>query len=163
MLDDYGLRLLAEMGIEVYLPRADTAARGADAALPAENPSHAAPSAATPRAVRSAHGDIFLLGHESAAKTMLADLLRATRLLGLEVAPGDAKSADSLAHARGLIVLGETLARDLGASLPAQRQNAIDWVVVATPADLARSAAARRALWGEIKRLARVSGPAQSR
>ncbi|MCB1571249.1 MAG: hypothetical protein KDI72_09475, partial [Xanthomonadales bacterium] len=56
---------------------------------------------------------------------------------------------------RGLIVLGERLARELGAALPAQRQNEIAWVVAAAATTLAGDAAAKQALWGEIKRLAR--------
>jgi hypothetical protein len=157
MLDDHGLRLLAEMGIEVYLPRVAPPTRTAEAANMTPGPVATASGDAASRAPQSApSADFLVLGHEAAPKSMLADLLRAARLAGLDVAPGDVKSLDSMAHVRGLIVLGETLARDLGASLPAQRQQGIDWVVTSTPAQLACSAAARRALWGEIKRLARA-------
>jgi hypothetical protein len=93
---------------------------------------------------------------------MLADLLRSIRLAGLDVAPCDANSVASIARARGLIVLGEKRARELGASLPAQRQNAVDWVVVAAADELGGDAAAKRALWGEIKRLSRSAGRPRS-
>lgn len=154
MLDDHGLRLLAEMGIDVYLPRAEAGAQGA--AAPAD--ARAAGNADTTSASQA---DILLLGHEGLAGKLLTDLLRAARMAGLAVAPGDAKSVGAVASARGLIVLGDRLARELGAAMPAQRQNAIDWVTAATPAELARSTPARRALWGEIKRLSRT--PARNR
>ena len=47
-------------------------------------------------------------------------------------------------------------ARSLGASLPAQRQAALDWVIAADAEALARDAMGKRALWGEVKRLARA-------
>lgn len=169
MLDDYGLRLLAEMGIDVYLPRND-ADRRSHAEGPASNANRTSiVDAAEAAVVAAARGDssprfhdILLFGHEHAPAAMLADLLRSIRLAGLDVAPCDANSVASIARARGLIVLGEKRARELGASLPAQRQNAVDWVVVAAADELGGDAAAKRALWGEIKRLSRSAGRPRS-
>lgn len=152
MLDEYGLRLLTEMGVDVYLPRPTASAR------PAADP--AAPTTAAPAASVGASQlppdpfDILIVGHESAPARFLADLQRSCRLAGLAVQSRHS-GVDAIADARGLIVLGERLARELGAALPAQRQNEIAWVVAAAAPTLAGDAAAKRALWGEIKRLAR--------
>ena len=150
MLDEYGLRLLAEIGVEVYLPRAIAGAQ------PASDPTAPAPALAGTAAAHApvAASDILIVGHEAAPPRFLADLLRACRLAGLAV-QGSHAGVGEIADARGLIVLGERLARELGAALPAQRQNEIAWVVAAAATTLAGDAAAKQALWGEIKRLAR--------
>lgn len=159
MLDEYGVQLLAEMGIEVYLPRAAHAgAAGGDAPAAGGPSSPPAVAATAPMApVRATGAGILILGHEAAPPRLLADLVRALRLLDLDAAPGAFQTEASIAAARGLIVLGEALARQLGAGMPAQRQNEIAWIVTAGPAALAGNAAAKQALWGEIKRLARSS------
>ncbi|SFN09464.1 hypothetical protein [Dokdonella immobilis] len=152
MLDEYGLRLLAEIGVDVYLPRAAARVQPAsDATAPAPAP---ALSDATSRQGADAPTDILIIGHESAPTRFLADLQRACRLAGLAVQTSHA-DVGAIADARGLIVLGERLARDLGAALPAQRQNEIAWVVAGAAPTLVGEAAAKQALWGEIKRLAR--------
>ncbi len=163
MLDEYGMQLLAEMGIDVYLPRATHAGLASGDAPAASEPSSppAATGTAHAPAARAANAGILILGHEAAPPRLLADLVRALRLLNLDAAPGEFQSEASIAAARGLLVLGEALARQLGAGMPAQRQNEIAWIVTAAPAQLACNAAAKQALWGEIKRLARQSGPAR--
>ena len=165
MLDEYGLQLLAEMGIDIYLPRVAHAGQSGGEAPAAREPSSAAAAtgAAHAPAARSASAAILILGHEAAPPRLLADLVRALRLLKLDAAPGELQAEASIAAARGLLVLGEALARQLGAGMPAQRQNEIAWVVTAVPAQLARNAAAKQALWGEIKRLARQSGATRRR
>ena len=150
MLDEYGLRLLAEIGVEVYLPRAIA---GGQAASDPTAPAPTLPETATGHDPVAA-SDILILGHEDAPPRFLADLQRACRLTGLAVQTSHA-DVGAIADVRGLIVLGERLARELGAALPAQRQNEIAWVVAAAATTLAGDAAAKQALWGEIKRLAR--------
>jgi hypothetical protein len=168
MFDEYSLRLLAEIGIDVYLPRAE---RDPIAAPVAVEPGVAAPanrhdlagsmpaSADAAAAVVAADVLILCAGREPAK--LLADLLRALRAANLIGALGDIDDVEAAAAARGLVVLGESLARQLGAGLSAQRQNAIAWVVAIEPAALSRSADAKRALWGEIKRLSRTLAIAQ--
>ena len=150
MLDEYGLRLLAEIGVEVYLPRARAGGQ------PAGDAAATAPALleAASRRDPVAASDILILGDEDAPPRFLADLQRACRLTGLAVQTSHA-DVGAIAGARGLIVLGERLARELGAALPAQRQNEIAWVVAVAATTLAADAAAKQALWGEIKRLAR--------
>lgn len=152
MLDEYGLRLLAEIGVDVYLPRPIAGGRPASDA-PAIASAPAMPEA-TSRPGAVARTDILIIGHEGAPPRFLADLQRACRLAGLAVQISHA-DVSAVADARGLIVLGERLARDLGAALPSQRQNEIAWVVASAATTLAGEAAAKQALWGEIKRLAR--------
>jgi hypothetical protein len=152
MLDEYGLRLLAEIGIDVYLPRAVAGGQPASHA-PTNAQAPALPEAAI-RHDSVAASAILIVGHESAPARFLTDLQRACRLAGLSARTG-ACGVETIADARGLIVLGERLARDLGAAMPAQRQNEIAWVVAGAATTLVADAAAKQALWGEIKRLAR--------
>jgi hypothetical protein len=163
MLDDYSLRLLAEIGVDVYVPRAA-------AAIVAADDSVLAPSAGSQAALAAAAGehpplampagqscDLLILCNQGAGDRLLADLLRGVRMAGLDAAIADAGHSAGIALARGLLVLGESLARTLGAEMPAQRQNEIAWIVTHEPATLAQSADAKRALWGEIKRLSRAT------
>jgi hypothetical protein len=168
MLDDYSLRLLAEIGVDVYVPREAAPIVVADdqRGVPSAGPL-AALAAATgehpPLAVPGGQSsDLLILCNLGAHDRLLADLLRAVRMAGLDAAIADAGDNASIALARGLLVLGESLARSLGAEMPAQRQNEIAWIVTHEPMALAQSADAKRALWGEIKRLSRAT-PARPR
>ena len=139
MRDEYGVRLLAEMGIDVYVPKA-TPAR-ATAALAELTPSAAA----------------VLLACVTGPRAKLVDHVeRALRSAGLVVRRHEGSSIETEVDAHAVVVLGGTLARSLGASLPAQRQAALDWVIAADAEALARDAMGKRALWGEVKRLARA-------
>jgi len=141
MLDDYGLRLLAEIGIDVYEPRTMPVA----AAVPA--PASRIVVACAP-AVRTRFVD---------------DIERALRAVGLQVQRHDGAAIEALSAAAAVVVLGGDLARALGAHLPAQRQRELEWVIVAEADVLARDAPAKRALWGEIKRVARAChGPSRA-
>ncbi len=161
MFDDYGLRLLAEIGVDAYVPRgsavqapAASAPAHADVAQPAEpaaTVADAVPPAVTPTRV------VVVFGSAPSPR-LSADLLRTLRAARLDAAIAEAGDLAALDAARAWIVFGESVARGLGAQLPAQRLRAVEWVVAAEPADVARSAAAKRALWGEIKRLTRVVG-----
>lgn len=151
MLDDYSLCLLAEIGIDVYVPRAQ-------AADPADKPIAQAPvpSERMPRMDASPPANFLIVCARDQDSRLPGDLLRGLRMAGLDAAITNAGQVGTIAAARGLLILGESLARSLGAEVPAQRQNEIAWVVSHEPAVLAQSAAAKRALWGEIKRLSRA-------
>lgn len=157
MLDEYGLRLLAEIGVDVYAPRR--------VAIPASSASERVATAADTVSGERSPGiigaDVLILGTAGSASRLLDDLLRAFRSVGLRAEFSPALNAADLAEARSLLVLGEALARNLGAEMPAQRHRAINWIFTSEPGSLAASAAAKQGLWGEIKRMSRslrVSG-----
>ncbi|MEZ5460943.1 hypothetical protein [Dokdonella sp.] len=152
MLDEYGLRLLAEIGVDVYAPRP---AAGSAARVPASGQIVAA-DASTGQTRNRAGADVLVLGFAGKAGRMRDDLLRAFRLIGLRAELSGTADAAALDDARNLVVFGEAMARELGSGMPAQRQNAIHWIVTSEPAVLAASAAAKQGLWGEIKRLSRL-------
>ena len=142
MLDDYSLRLLAEIGVEVYVPRA-AAATVVDAALP------------TAALTADAAGVAFVCPRDEGGR-LRGHVLLALRAAGLRVLDGDDVDLAGDRGIAGVVVLGEALARSLGAGLPAPRHAELEWVISGEPAALARGAAPKRALWGEIKRLARI-------
>ena len=157
MLDDYSLRLLAEIGIDVYVPRADVAhepgatARAAIRELPRIGQATLKPhsDAVTP-------AQFLIVCAKDQDSRLLGDLLRGVRMAGLDAAVAEVAQVGLIAAARGLLILGESLVRVLGADIPAQRQNEIAWIISSEPRVLARSAAAKRSLWGEINRLSRA-------
>ena len=157
MLDDYGLQLLAEMGVDVYVPRGEPVgtASPASVSIAVEETPAAADSVSAERGTAVVHADVLILCAEQSQSRLLSDLLRSLRMSRLDAALASAEQSESIAAARSLIVLGESLARSLGAEMPAQRQNEIGWIVSHEPTALAQNADAKRALWGEIKRLAR--------
>ncbi len=164
MLDDYSLRLLAEIGIDVYVPRVEAAAR-ADMTIEAAPlrsdllPGSAAGASAVvpaPQTHAVATADFLIVCAQGRDSRLPVDLLRCLRMAGLDAAIADASQVESIAAAHGFLILGELLARTLGANMSAQRQNEIAWIVSDEPAALAKSATGKRALWGEIKRLSRA-------
>lgn len=142
MLDDYGLRLLAEIGVEVYVPRA-SAATNTDAASPSVVPT------------ANAAGVAFVCPRDAGGR-LRGHVLLALRAAGLRVLDGDDVDLAGDRGVVGVVVLDEARARALGAGLSAPRHAELEWVISGEPAVLARSAASKRALWGEIKRLARI-------
>lgn len=159
MLDDYSLRLLAEIGIDVYVPRAVASAIAngpAAQAVPSSDRSPATGAASqTPRVDAAPPARFLIVCAQEQESRLLSELLRGLRMAGLEAAIAEAGQTQRISEARGLLILGESLMRSLGADMSAQRQNEIAWVVSSEPAKLAQSATAKRALWGEIKRLSR--------
>ena len=170
---DYSLRLLAEMGVDVYLPRRAQAGAAEDPPVAGSDIAPRSVPMSAPLDVRhdaAAAGEqadaaslcventaeIILLHARGAGARVLADVERSVRMMGWSVRLTDASELAAGLQVRALVVLGEPLARELGAALPAQRQRAVEWIVAAEPVALARSAAAKRALWGEFKRIARV-------
>ena len=137
MLDDYGLRLLAEIGVEVYLPRQ-------------------APR--TPYAAKEERptGRVAFVCADDAHAGLRGQVVKALRACGLRVVEAGQADLAQVEGLAGVVVLGQAQARALGASLPAQRHAAIEWIIADDAATLASGAASKRALWGEIKRLVRA-------
>jgi DNA polymerase III psi subunit len=130
------------MGFEIYVPRA---LRDAAVARPASSP----------------RARIVLIARtESAsARSLLAQVTRALAFARVEASiAADAARVDDAA---GLVVFGESLAREIGAAVPAERQKSIVWAGVGEPAEIVGNVAAKRALWSELRRLARA--PAKTR
>lgn len=143
------LRRLAEMGVDVYLPRAER--RGGIA--------ESAPAVASPPAAAR----VLVLAADAAPARLLADVVRALRLARIEAVEADPSDTAALAAAAGLVLFGDAPVRAAGAALPAQRQREIGWVATREPEALARDASAKRALWSELRRLARLLGATGAR
>lgn len=164
MLDETSLRRLAEMGIDVYLPRQAGPAAAwlpaveveAAATLSARSSAHDVSADAPVRSATADHAGVLLLAETGAAGPLLRDVQRALRFARIDSGLAASDDEAALGAAAGLIVFGDAQARAVGAVLPAQRQRAIAWVVSAELAALSRDAQAKRALWSELKRLVRA-------
>jgi DNA polymerase III psi subunit len=88
-----------------------------------------------------------------AERALLADVLRALRIAGLDAALAEGE-VDGWAEAGALLMFGQAAARRAGAVVSAARQRQVGWVVAPDLAELVGQAAARRALWSELRRLA---------
>ncbi|GAA0714462.1 hypothetical protein [Dokdonella soli] len=165
MRDETSLRRLAEMGIDVYQPRAASAMALrvlADSAPMAPVPEHAQRGAqpaakAVIEAAPAERIDVLLLarGTSPRATALLTDVARTLRFARVACARLDAPDESALATAAALVMFGDACARAAGAALPAQRQREIGWVVMGEPDALAGDAPAKRALWSELKRMLR--------
>ena len=162
MRDDASLRRLAEIGIDVYV------LRGALARESIAEPilQHVVKPAA--RVVDAAAPGIVVLVDAQAPRLarLLADVERAFGLARIRCTFSARADEATLAHAAALVAFGDSHARAAGACLPARRHGEIGWVVVAEPAAFAGHAAAKRALWSELKRIMRPllgTDPAQQR
>jgi hypothetical protein len=136
MRDDASRARLVEMGFELYMPRGGLL----DAAA-------AAPAPARRRVALVARGE------GGSGRTLVAEVVRALAYARIDAAV--VSDGARIGEAAGIVVFGAALAREVGASLPAARRQTIAWAGVAEPAEIAGKAAAKRALWGELKRLAR--------
>ena len=134
MLDDHGLRLLAEIGVDVYLPRHAAPGPGvvADGAAPAAV------------AFVAAHGQGRTCAAMCCWRCARPACMCRKRRAGLAQAAGVV----------AMVVLGEGRARTLGAGAAGGASRRARWVIADEPATLA-AARRRRALW-KIKRLART-------
>jgi hypothetical protein len=133
MRDDASRARLEEMGFELYVPRG---------------------AAALPRVAES-RARVVLIARESAsAHGLLAQVVRALAFARIE-AP-IASDASRIGDAAAVVVFGATLVREIGAAVPAERQKSTGWVGAAEPAEIAGNVGAKRALWNELKRLART-------
>lgn len=150
-------RRLAEMGIERYVLRRSAQPGAAAANEPSAE--HPAAAAATPRRspapTGSQTGAVLLIADAAGPHALIEDIGRGLDRLGVTWSRAATGDADTLITAAAFVVLGEPLARQVAASLPTDRLGACEWVIADPAADLARAAAAKRALWGELKRLAR--------
>lgn len=159
MLDEGSLARLAEMGIDVYLPRG----RGAPARLPPVEPAPApaqpaVQATATPAVAAAPRGGVVLVAAPAASKPagLLADVARALRFARLDCTACEAPDDTALQAAHAFVLFGEAQVRALGARLPAQRQREVGWVVTGEAAALAGDAQAKRALWSELRRVMRA-------
>lgn len=158
MRDDASLRRLAEMGVDVYVPRRV----GADPRSSAQVPASSAPGPKATAAVEAGQAtsdgvDVLLLAdaHTPAAKKLLADVTRALAFAQVASAPAPASDATALASAAALVMFGAAQARAAGALLSAPRQGEMGWVVSGELAALVGDARAKRALWSELRRMLR--------
>lgn len=150
MRDDASLQRLAEMEVDVYLPRS---ARGqgvaAAAALVAAAPAHSAPATLPVDTV------LFADDSSPAARALIADVVRSLKFARIACALVAADAETALQQASAVVMLGEAQARRAGALVPAPRQREIAWIVAGEPSALRGNAQARRALWSELRRIAR--------
>lgn len=151
-MDEQDLRRLAEIGIDVYLPRG---ASRSMAVAPAATASGGAPS--TVAAAGEPATAVLLLGDASSARgaALLAAVARALAFARVACVQAGSAEEAALTEARALVAFGEARARAAGAALSAQRQREMGWVVAAEAAALAGDARAKRALWSELKRIVR--------
>jgi hypothetical protein len=171
MRDEPSLRRLAEMGIDVYLPRAAMRARTAVPPVFAADVAAIAPlrqvessntSAAVAKEPAPAIEVLLLADVESTvAARLLADIARALRFARIVSAPAKMRDESAIGAASALVMFGDAQARAVGALLPADRQREMKWVVGAGLAALAVDAHAKRALWSELRRM--TGGMAQAR
>lgn len=149
MRDDASRARLEEMGIDLYVARiahdAVAGGRATSELRRAETP-HVAPARGRARVA------VIARAEGAPARTLLAQVVRALGSARIDVAV--ASDAARTGDADGIVVFGAALAREVGAAVPAERQKSIAWVGAAELAEIGHSAAAKRALWSEIKRLA---------
>lgn len=162
MRDDASLRRLAEIGIDVYVLRGVPARGSAADPIPQQvmEPAVRVADVAAPGIVVLADAQAPRLAR------LLGDVERAFGLARIRCTFSARADEATLADAAALVAFGDSHARAAGACLTAQRQREIGWVVVAEPAAFAGQAAAKRALWSELKRIMRPllgTDPAQQR
>ncbi len=161
MLDEENLRRLAEMGIDVYVPRA-AAARAAAVVSPATGADGAHAIAASVPAVpgdptAQVQPEVVLLADavSTGARALVLNIVRTLAFARIACVHREASDEAALAGVRALVMFGDHQVRAAGALVPAQRQREIGWVVGAELAALAADGSAKRALWSELKRMAR--------
>jgi hypothetical protein len=156
MLDEERLRRLAEMGIDVYVPRGHAPARAN--AVTATQPAAAATPAAQAKAGAGGRTIVLVLADAGSrwANGVVTGVERALKFARIAYATTDACEESALAGAAGVVVFGDALARKAGSMVPAQRQQAMGWVFAADSTSIARDAHAKRALWSELRRLLRT-------
>lgn len=161
MRDDASLRRLAEMGVDVYVPRASRHAAAAIAAAASVVRESAAAVVSTRQPAATAATVLLLAGTESSVSSvLLKDVTRALAFARVACASVTSADESAIGAAAALVMFGDGQVRAVGALIPAQRQRQIGWVVSAEPARLAGDAQAKRALWSELKRMTRGLGAA---
>ncbi|MDR2013190.1 MAG: hypothetical protein LBQ20_09180 [Rhodanobacter sp.] len=145
MHDEASLRRLAEMGIDVYVPRS-MATRAPET-----------PGRAESMNARAEPVDVLLIAGDMAPRVpaLITDIERALRCMGVRCLCTETPDAAALAAAAAVIVCGQAHAREIGARIPAQRQREIGWVVTDEWPTLIGHGSAKRALWSELRRVVR--------
>lgn len=153
MRDEADLRRLAEIGIDVYVLRGGDPTNGSAGFV--------APGPAAVRGVATA----VLLADASTppAAALLVAVRRALAFARVACVQASEPDENVLSGAMALVAFGEARARAAGATISAQRQREIAWVVTSEPAALAVDARGKRALWSELKRIARQPGAGDRR
>ncbi len=144
MRDEASFARLEEMGFAMYVPRG---ARS-ESSLPA----------ATLSRDTRARTRVVLLAHEEskAARAFVAGVRRALAFARIDAEVATAIDEQRLGDAKGLVAFGEAFAREVGVQVSATRQAALAWVAAADADSIAGQPPAKRALWSELKRLART-------
>ena len=156
MRDEASLARLEEMGFAVYMPRGMRSAPAPASTATADSP-HAV-GAPRPGTRTGSRARVVLLAREDskAARALVAGVKRALAFARID---GDVVSAideQQLGDAKGLVAFGEAFAREVGVGISATRQAALAWVATADAGTIAGQPLAKRALWSELKRLART-------
>ena len=141
MLGEMSLARLVEMGVDVYVPRVRSVAA----------PTVAPSPRAGPRIT------LLARANSAAEKALVADVGRALRFAGRDSVL-ESNAGAALGDAAGWVAFGDPLARAAGAALPVERRNTVPSVATSDIGALPGDAAAKRALWAELKRLARALG-----
>lgn len=154
MLDDARLRLLGEMGIDVYVSRSTrTSVHITEISALTQTANSTLPGAREGARARVA---LVARVQEASERSLLSQAQRALAFAEFDSVIGDAaESRDFINDALGLVVFGKSLARDVGAALPADRAKRVHWISAADVASIVGSADAKRALWSELRRMIR--------
>jgi len=150
MLDEASLMRLGEMGIDVYAPRG---ARRSGVAPVAPSPRGDGASAASGQ-VR-ARVVLLARAEQARAKKRLANIVRALAFARIDGVIESTVDETRLGDAAGLVAFGDALVRQAGAALPEDRSRKLQWVAAADVGGNAMDAAAKRALWSELRRVIR--------
>jgi hypothetical protein len=148
MLDESSLRRLAEMGMDVYV------LRSAAAEIPATDSSDRAETSRAP-ARPLARVVLFARAEAPREKGMLAQVARALAFARIEAKIESAVEERQLGDAVGLVAFGAEFSRQAGRVLTSERQKTLQWITTGDIAETAPSAAAKRALWSELRRMIR--------
>jgi hypothetical protein len=145
MRDEASLRRLAEMDIDVYVPRLVRELATLDrtvASAERESPSRA-------RVVLLARDE------STAAKALLAQIARALAFAGIDTAVEQSMDPND-SGAAAVVAFGEAFARDLENAVPAERRKRLQWISAADIVTIGASAQAKRALWDELRPMIRA-------
>jgi hypothetical protein len=148
MRDEASLARLEEMGFAVYMPRG---MRRVAVAEPAPGAPHVPAS-------RDTRVRVVLLARDDtpAARALLAGVRRALAFARIESDVASAIDEERLGDAKGLVAFGDAFAREVGVGVSASRQASLAWAAAGDAGSIAGQPLAKRALWSELKRLART-------
>jgi hypothetical protein len=160
MRDEASLARLEEMGFAVYMPRGARSEPSRVQDVTAASSQSAARHES--RAVMRARVVLLAREDSKAARALVAGVRRALAFARIESEVATAIDEQRLGDAKGLVAFGDAFAREVGVRVSASRQAALAWVATGEAAAVAAEAPAKRALWSELRRLARVVGAGTS-